>query len=318
MSEHITLFRNAADLRAACAAIPRETIVTMGRPAMLAALRHKGDQMKDPSSGNAAKLRAFIALVSKGGWDAAIAVMLACGVPLNFFNRAVRGGGESFNFYGIEKAEVIARLMLSNSPLWDASRMQATIRGTILAILSGTGDKRQATAIFLDDYMSRPGKRYTSGGTQSSSSAHALAAMGLISVPEAGRYIINGDYARDVLMRLAGVLPPDAGDDDGSEGEGDATGDAGSVIEGECEEVSPMLALPSPDATGDATGDAGSVAGDTLSPDDLAALAGDGDVASLPFPDASEGDASPPMLALPSPDAPPAKGKGRGRKRNAS
>lgn len=200
------LFTSVTELLEACKAIPADTLAEF-RTVFADSFSRKLIGMNDPSDGNAALLRKLRKEASMGQHDAAIRVMLATGVPLDFFLRTVRGGGQSFNVYGISKTLLLSRMMLSNSPIWGTSSDARTLRGTIAALLAGKhlGDKK-GVASYLDDYMSALTTRgnYRSGGTQSSSSAHALAAMGLLIVPAPGSYTIPSGHAREALAALMG------------------------------------------------------------------------------------------------------------------
>lgn len=203
---HTATLAFPAVLRESAKAIPAETLQAF-RSAFAEAFTAKLASMKDASAGNAAMLRKLRKEAEAGEHDAALRVMLLNSIPVDFFLRTVRGGGEAFNVYGIPKALLAARMLLSASPLWGVSSDACTMRGTIAALLAGKHKEgKKGVASFLDDYMSalgRGGGNYRSGGTQSSSSCHALAALGLLSVPAPGNYhIVPG--AEATLAALLG------------------------------------------------------------------------------------------------------------------
>ena len=197
---------NANDLRTACLAIPADTLAAF-RDTFASAFQLKLESMKEASAGNASLLLKLRKEAERGMHDAALRVMLTRGIPVDFFLRTVRGGGEAFNVYGIPKALLAARMLLSASPLWGTSSDARTLRGTIAALLAGKHlEGKKGVASYLDDYMSALGAgggNYRSGGTQSSSSAHALAALGMLEVPAPGSYRIP-EGAREALEALLG------------------------------------------------------------------------------------------------------------------
>lgn len=211
MSENIVIFNSPQELRDACIARPG-TEMPVARDMFANALAEKMQGMRergDLSSGNAAAGARWQRQILKGEHDAAIRVMLCMMIPLTFFLRTVRGGSESFNFYAIEKLLYLAPKLLSASPVHGDIGVPATCRGTILSILRDTDSIAKVPhSVYLNDYMNAIKKRerpYTSGATQSSSSAHALAAMGLLLVSGKGEYTIPPGIARDTLRTLAGT-----------------------------------------------------------------------------------------------------------------
>jgi hypothetical protein len=204
-------------LRAVCLARPAGEMPT-ARAMFAEYLSEKMAGMQGLSAGNAADGKRWQKEIINGNHDAALRVMLTMGIPLNFFLRTVRGGAESFNFYAIPKCLMAARNMLSASPLWGNVGMPATMRGTILSVLRDAGEVAKLPhAVYLNDYMNdheargiapRP-RPYSSGATQSSSSAHALAALGMLNVTGKGAYSVPQGAARGMLETLCGMETQD-------------------------------------------------------------------------------------------------------------
>lgn len=206
----LTLFRDPVALRAAAEAVPYATLEHF-RGIFVATLRAKAATLKkgDAAAVNAVANAAEFPTMGIYRHDQALRVMLASGIPANFYERKLREGTQSFNAKAIPKAVTIAPKLLSKSPTWGTGKsgsMEQTIRGTIQGLLEGAGSGRKSLASFLDRYMSErnygqtPGQ-YTAGDTQSSSSAHALASLGLLAIDRAGDYVIR---EREILEALLG------------------------------------------------------------------------------------------------------------------
>lgn len=139
--------------------------------------------------------------------DKALKVMIVSGIPANHYARKMRQGDHTFNAKAIPKGVFIPTQLLSATPLWDGS-MPQTIRGTIEGLLRGAQTAPKGLTGYLDEYMSARGfgrtpGHYTAGNTQSSSSAHALASLGLINVDHAGKYDV-ADWQRELLASMIG------------------------------------------------------------------------------------------------------------------
>jgi hypothetical protein len=199
---NVTFYRSPVELRDAAMAIPDATLAHF-RDVFIETLRAKIATLK---TGDASAVRGVMNAAMKGHHDAALRVMLAGGLPANFYERKMRDGTQTMNAKAIPKAVAIAPQLLTVSPIWGGSAMQ-TIRGTIMGLLDGAhNNPRTSLAVYLNDYMSARGfgtipGQYNSGGTQSSSSAHALASLGLLKIDAVGAYEIA---ERGVLEMLAG------------------------------------------------------------------------------------------------------------------
>jgi hypothetical protein len=209
----LNMFESPAKLRDACGGITKRNLNSF-RDAFLSNYDNKLAGMPNIAPANRRKLENFKADCAAGKQDNALRVMIASNVPADFFTRKLRGArdnaSDSFNFYAVSKAFRVANNMLSERPIWGDSSDDNTLRGTIEALLNGKhDDKRKGVAGYLDDYMNmrgkgRPAGTYRNGGTQSSSSAHALSAMGLLLIPSQGAYTIPEGHARGVLRFLHG------------------------------------------------------------------------------------------------------------------
>lgn len=251
-------FASAAELRQACQSIPRDAIDAY-KGGLIASLHAKGDAMPNLSAGNATLIRNVSKYISGIDGDNVARVCLAHGIPSNVYLRKIRGKGgerdETFNLYGVWKHVVVAPLCLSASPLWEHASRQSDMNTTFAvarAFATGNfrGEKDIANAV--NDYMHSIGKAtYNSGSTQGSSSAHALAALGLIVARGVGDFAINGTHALQMLRQMTGVEAMGDASPDASDG---MPGASGIVIDGECSEVreapsAASLALPSPHAS---------------------------------------------------------------------
>lgn len=202
-------FIPSAEIRMHAAIVPSDTLAAF-REACANALTLKIESMLPRiSAANLRKLENARSNVRAGVEDSAMRVMCAMGVPPDFFSRKVRGGDDMFNVYAIPKTFLAARNMLSDSPLYGSKGESATLRGTIQGLIEGAhNDPKTSLAAYLDKYMCERGAgaipgHWHSGGTQSSSSCHALAALGFLSIPAQGKYVIN-DMAYNALLRLLG------------------------------------------------------------------------------------------------------------------
>jgi hypothetical protein len=207
----VVSFASAAALRDSCAG---QEITPAHRATLANALRDKRDSMANIAPANAQALTSAAQEIERGTHDVALAVMLASNVPLDFPLRKIRGARDNvkdtFNVYSVPKLLHVAPKMLSDMPIYGNVGVAATLRGTILGILAGAHDNpKTSLSVFLDDYMnSLPIERkrpYSSGGTQSSSSAHALASLGLLAIPAPGKYSVPSAAALEALKRLAGA-----------------------------------------------------------------------------------------------------------------
>jgi hypothetical protein len=209
----LNMFESPAKLRDACGGITKRNLNSF-REAFLSNYDNKLAGMPNIAPANHRKLETFKGDCAAGKQDNALRVMIASNVPADFFTRKLRGArdntSDSFNFYAVSKAFRVANNMLSERPIWGDSSDDNTLRGTIEALLHGKHeDKRKGVAGYLDEYMNtrgkgRPAGTYRNGGTQSSSSAHALSAMGLLLIPSQGAYAIPEGHARGVLRFLHG------------------------------------------------------------------------------------------------------------------
>lgn len=174
--------------------------------AKLAQMRATG--ARAPSAANVANARRWERDVAAGKHDNACRVMLALGMPADFPLRTLRGGSESFNLYAIPKVLHAALCFMGRTPVHSQRGMPATIRGTIEGLLAGAHTGRKGIANYLNDYMNARGAgaipgTYSSGSTQSSSSCHALAALGFLNVKGFGRGV-------GVMMTAPSYEIPDA------------------------------------------------------------------------------------------------------------
>lgn len=221
---NVATFATPVALRDAAASIPADTLAAF-RVTFCETFQRKIDGMPNLSAGNAGKLRKQMRDAGNGAHDSALRVMLVSGIPADFFVRKIRGSvgndADSFNVYAIAKTLLGARLMLSASPLWDSGSDARTLRGTIEGLLAGAHGTRKGIAAYLNTYMTARGAgrtgSYSSGSTQSSSSAHALAALGLLNIPATGDYRIPEGHATAALNALLGNEGQGQGQEEGEE-----------------------------------------------------------------------------------------------------
>jgi hypothetical protein len=207
----VITYPNAAALRDACAG---QEITSAHRATLANALRAKRDSMANIAPANAQALTSAAQEIERGTHDVALQVMCATNVPLDFPLRKIRGtrdnNRDTLNAYSVPKLLHVAPKMLSDMPIYGNVGVPATLRGTILGILAGAHENpKTSLAVFLNDYMNslplERSRKYSSGGTQSSSSCHALASMGLLNIPAPGKYSVASAAALEALVRLAGI-----------------------------------------------------------------------------------------------------------------
>lgn len=199
----VTFYNSPRDLYDAATQI---AVSSAEREEYASALQTKISGMSDMSDGNRGTASKLIKLILAGKKDTNIRVMLSTNVPLNIYLRKMRGNEtiegtkefdkNTFNFYGILKHDILCPMLLSTAPIWNNKiGNPGTLRCAIEGVLNGAHTRKKGMEAYINDYMNDPtrcGKvresAYTSGGTQSSSSMHALAAAGLCLIPRQGDY----------------------------------------------------------------------------------------------------------------------------------